>query len=35
MKVDPNQYQYAILSHSELGQTFGGNILIANNANTT
>ena len=35
MKVDPNQHQYAIYCGSGLGPTFGDDIRIANNANTT
>jgi hypothetical protein len=36
MKIHPNCHQYAIGCHSELGPIFGGgDIAIANNANTT
>jgi hypothetical protein len=35
MKIDPNQQQCAIFCHSECGPSFGKDILIANNANTT
>jgi hypothetical protein len=35
MKVDPNRHHRAIYCHSEYGPTFGGDIIIANNANTT
>ena len=35
IKIDPNRYQYAILCHSEWGPTFGRDIQIANNGNTT
>jgi hypothetical protein len=34
MKIKANQHQFAILCHSEYGPTFGGDIIIANNANT-
>jgi hypothetical protein len=34
MKVDPNYHQYAIGCHSVFGPSFGGDIVIANNANT-
>jgi hypothetical protein len=35
MKVDPNKSQYAIRCDSRCGPSFGGDICIANNANTT
>jgi hypothetical protein len=35
IKIKPNQHKYAIYCHSELGPTFGRDIQIANNANTT
>jgi hypothetical protein len=35
MKVDPNKSQYAIRCDSRWGPSFGGDICIANNANTT
>jgi len=35
MKIDPNRHQAAIYCHSEYGPTFGCDIIIANNANTT
>jgi hypothetical protein len=35
MKIDPNQHEYAILCHSEFGPSFGDDINIADNANTT
>ena len=35
MKVNRNEHQYAINCHSEYGPTFGGDIRIANNVNTT
>jgi hypothetical protein len=35
IKIHPNQHQYAIFCHSECGPTFGDDIHIANNANTT
>jgi hypothetical protein len=35
IKIHPNQDQFAILCHSECGPTFGDDIFIDNNANTT
>jgi hypothetical protein len=35
MKVDPNENEYAIICDSDYGPTFGHDIHIANNANTT
>jgi hypothetical protein len=35
MKVDPYRHEYAIYCHSELGPTFGDDITIFTNANTT
>ena len=35
MKVNSNAHEYAILCHSEYGPTFGRDIRIFNNANTT
>jgi hypothetical protein len=35
MKIDPNQHQYATGCNTELGPTFGGDICIKNNSNTT
>ena len=35
MKVNRNQYQYALYCHSECGPSFGDDITIFNNANTT
>jgi len=35
MKIDPNQHEYAICCHSLWGPTFGYDIVIKNNANTT
>jgi len=35
MKVDPNQHEYAINCDSKYGPSFGGDICIVNNANTT
>jgi hypothetical protein len=35
MKVEPNQHEFAIFCGSKYGPTFGFDILIANNANTT
>ena len=35
MKVDSNRNQYAILGHSKYGPSFGFDIFIANNSNTT
>jgi hypothetical protein len=35
MKVDPNDHEYAIYCHSEYGPTFGDDICIGNNTNTT
>jgi hypothetical protein len=35
MKIDPNHTDMAIYCHSEWGPTFGPDIYIANNANTT
>jgi hypothetical protein len=35
IKVNPNDHASAIRCHSELGPTFGRDIIIANNANTT
>ena len=35
MKIDPNKHKYAIFCDSEYGPTFGYDIFIANNANTT
>jgi hypothetical protein len=35
MKIDPNRHKNAILCHSSWGPTFGDDINIANNANTT
>ena len=33
--VDPNEHKYAIRCHSGSGPTFGYDIIIANNANST
>ncbi len=35
MKVDLDEHQYAIYCHSEYGPTFGSDIVIRNNSNTT
>jgi hypothetical protein len=35
MKVDPDEHESAIICHSRYGPTFGNDICIANNANTT
>jgi len=35
MKIKPNQHVWAICCDSEFGPTFGGDIVIENNANTT
>ena len=35
MKIDPNRHEYAIYCHSVCGPTFGDDIVIENNANTT
>jgi hypothetical protein len=35
MKIDPNKHQYAICCNSLFGPTFGHDIKIFNNANTT
>jgi hypothetical protein len=35
MKIDPNEHKHAIGCHSIYGPTFGDDIRIANNANTT
>ena len=35
MKVDPNRHEYAIICNPECGPTFGADIYIADNANTT
>jgi hypothetical protein len=35
MKIDPNQHEYATGCNTELGPTFGGDICIKNNSNTT
>jgi hypothetical protein len=35
MKVDPNNHQYVIGCHSRYGPTFGIDLCIANNSNTT
>ena len=35
IKVDPNEHEYAIGCYSDFGPTFGFDIQIANNANTT
>jgi hypothetical protein len=35
IKINPNELDYAICCHSQRGPTFGGDICIANNANTT
>jgi hypothetical protein len=35
MLVDPNEDEYAIYCHSSNGPTFGDDIIISNNANTT
>jgi hypothetical protein len=35
IKIDPDEHEFAIFCHSEYGPTFGGDIHIANNANTT
>jgi hypothetical protein len=35
MKIDPNQHQFATGCNTELGPTFGGDICIKNNSNTT
>ena len=35
MKVHSNRHEYAIYCHSEWGPSFGPDIIINNNANTT
>ena len=35
MNADPNKRQYALYCHSECGPSFGFDINIANNANTS
>jgi hypothetical protein len=35
MKVDPNKHQYTLYCHSECGPTFGDDICIADNVNTS
>jgi hypothetical protein len=35
MKSDPSREKYAIQYHSSFGPTFGDDIYVANNANTT
>ena len=35
MKIDPDEHHRAILCHSSCGPTFGDDICIANNPNTT
>ena len=35
MKIDPNRHKYAIYCYSVCGPTFGDDIVIENNANTT
>jgi hypothetical protein len=35
MKIDSNRHKHAICCHSEYGPSFGGDLIIRNNANTT